>query len=183
MTKPSLVCALALALAAASCGGADDAPRQSGVKVVPHEKLLELLPTIPGWTRDTPQGETDDAEGVSRVQVGYDQDEGIGSLSIEIMDTTGNADMLEPLQVFIKANREEKSGDPTAPVFVTPAQVAGFPARQEWQPYQNANNGTLGILVAGRFTVGITGNSLSGGAEVMKRTAEAIDLKKLAALK
>jgi hypothetical protein len=98
------------------------------------------------------------------------------------MDTTGNANILGPLQEFIKANRTETSGDPTAPVTVTPTKVAGYPARQEWQPHENANNGTLGILVAGRFTVGITGNSLTG-AGVMTRAAEAIDLQKLAALK
>lgn len=173
---------LMVVVVAASCGGSEAAPQTSSTKLVPHEKLLELLPTLQGWTRETPQGDTDPSEGVSRVQVSYQQQGGIGRLSIELMDTTGNAGMLAPLREFIKANRTEKLGDPTAPVTVAPITVSGFPGRQEWQPHEGANNGSLEVLVADRFTLGINGNSLSS-VDVLKTTAEAIDLKKLAALK
>jgi hypothetical protein len=177
MKQPSLVCLLLLAV---SCSGADAPPPKSNLTVVPHAQLLELLPALPGWTRGEPQGTTDPAEAVSRVQVDYDQVGGIGGLSVEIMDTTMNANILGPLQEFIKANRTETLGDAATPLTATPTQVSGFPARQEWTAI--ANNGSLGILVAGRFTVAVTGNSIAGPA-VMRQAAEAIDLKKLASLK
>lgn len=180
MKRTSLLCALGVLLGAASCGTADPPRPASGLKVVPHETLLELLPTLPGWSRGEPQGSTDTEEAVSRVQVGYDQEGGIGGLSIEIMDTTMNPNILGPLQAFIKANKTETSGDPTMPMMTTPAEVLGFPGQQEWT--SGANNGTLSVLVGGRFTVGITGNSLTG-ADVMRKAAEAVDLKKLATLK
>lgn len=175
----SVACLVSLALIAASCGGAD-APRQaSSAKVVPHETLLEFLPNLTGWSQErAPQGETDTTEGVSRVQVTYAQQGGIGGISIEIMDTSGNNNILGPLREFIKANRTERSGG--GAIETTPVQVLGFPGQQEWTP--EAKNGTLSVLVADRFTVGITGNSLAN-ADVMKTTAEAIDLKKLASLK
>jgi hypothetical protein len=192
MRPVSVACVLGVFLAASACGGGGDAsPTSSSVSgasgssasasVVPFERLLGFLPALPGWTRGNPQGETDTSEGVSRVQVDYEQAGGIGGLSIEIMDTMGNADILAPLQAFIKANRSETSVDGTATT-ITPVQIGGFPARQEWTSAEGANNGSLGILVAGRFTVHITGSSLSGN-DVMTKAAEAIDLKALATLK
>jgi hypothetical protein len=172
-----------LAIAFAGCGGSDGQRPASGLKVVPHETLLGFLPVLPDWSQERqPQGDTDTAVGYSRVQVDYTLKGGISGISVEIVDTTMNPDILKPLVDFIKANREERIGDPTAPVFVTPIAVAGFPGRQEWQPHENANNGSLSLLLADRFTVGITGNSLKD-ADVMKWAAESIDLKKLAALK
>jgi hypothetical protein len=177
----SLIGLLAAAVTVASCSAADSPAPKSSVKVVPHERLLELLPVLPGWTREaSPQGTTDTDENISRVQVDYSQDGGMGGLGVEIMDTAMNPNILSPLQEFIKANRTTTSGDSAMPTTTSPASVQGFPARQEWTP--GVSNGTLGILVAGRFTVGITGDSI-GGAEVMKTAAEAIDLKKLASLK
>ena len=174
---------ISAAVLAVSCGGADPQRPASNGSLIPHERLLPFLPTLPGWTREgAPQGDTDATEGVSRVQVNYGIDGGISGLSVEIMDTTGNAGILAPLQEFIKANKTEAIGDPTAPVAVTPIQVKGFFGRQEWQPHAGANNGAISLLVADRFTVGITGNSLAS-VDVMKAAAEAIDLKKLAALK
>jgi hypothetical protein len=180
-------------LSVAACGGGSDTEADGGssaapvasaaanAKVVPHEKLQEFLPTLPGWTReDDAQGTTDTAEGVSRVQVDYDQQGGIGGLGVEIMDTLGNASMLGPLRQFIKANRTETSGSAQMPTTTRPVTVLGFPAQEEWTP--GVGNGTLGILVADRFTVAITGHSLSG-ADVMSKVAEAIDLKKLAGLR
>jgi hypothetical protein len=180
MKLNSIACALTLLLAAVACGSAGETPPASALKVVPHEKLLELLPTLAGWTKGAPQGTTEATENVSRVQVDYTQDGGIGGLSIEIMDTAMNPDILAPLQGLIKANRTDTSGDAQMPTTTSPADVLGFPAIQEWTP--GVSNGTLSILVAGRFTVGITGNSLAG-SDVMKKAAEAMDLKKLAALK
>jgi hypothetical protein len=180
MKRVALVCATALAV---SCSGGSDAPQTSGVNVVPHEKLLEFLPALDGWTkRSEPQGTTDTAERVSRVQVDYDPSgaDKSSALSIEIMDTAMNPHILAPLKEFIKANREQKSGDREVIVTATPVEVAGFRGQQEWTP--SVHNGTLSLLLADRFTVGITANAISG-PEVMRQVAQAMDLKKLASLK
>src|SRR6185295_2811064 len=118
-----------------SCSGSSDAPRSSGLKVVPHEKLLEFLPALDGWSkRSEPQGTTDTAEGVSRVQVDYEPSgpDKSSALSIEIMDTTMNPNMLAPLKEFIKANREQKSGDRELIMTTSPVEVSGFRGQQEW---------------------------------------------------
>jgi hypothetical protein len=169
----SLLCILVLA---AACSATDQARPASTVEVVPHEKLLELLPMLPGWTRGEPRGTTDTDEAVSRVQVDYNQDQGIGGLAIEIMDTTMNADILGPLTEFLKANRTETVELGTKKV----TTVVGYPGTEEWTP--EAGNGVVSVLVAGRFVVGVTGNSV-GDVSVIRKVFDSIDLKKLAGLK
>ena len=181
---------MCVAFLAVSCGGPNpDAPAASGssgasasnsLKVIPHERLLEILPALEGWTKARePQGSTDNEEKVSRVQVDYEPTgpDKASQIGIEIMDTTKNPNILAPLTDFIRKNREEKlAGVGTT----TPIEVAGFKGMQEWTP--EAKNGTLSLLVADRYTVGITANSISG-PEVMRKVAEAMDLRKLASLK
>lgn len=173
----------ALSLVVAGCSGTEAQRPASSLKVIPHEELAKFLPVLGGWEQErAPQGDTDSAEGYSRVQVNYAQTGGIGGLSVEIVDTTKSVDVLGPLLEFIKADKVDKIGDPTAPVTVTPMKVKGYPAKQEWQPHEGANNGSLAILLADRFNVTITGNSLAD-AKVMTWAAEQIALDKLAALK
>lgn len=152
------------------------------LRVVPHSKLLVFLPALAGWTveRD-PQGDTDETENYSRVQVNYVQNGGMGGLSIEIVDTTGNANILEPLVRYIRANRGVPIVDSNV-TGVTPQEVNGFPAKQEWNADDGANNGTFSVLLGGRFTVVITGDSLAN-SQVMKWAANSIDLKKISELK
>jgi hypothetical protein len=167
----------------AACGGGSDSATASGgsapatsnaaaassgkIDVVPHEKLAAFLPTLPGWTREgDPQGTTDAADGVSRVQVQYIQDAGVASVGIEIMDSSKDPNVLAILRDDLKTNKATRFAD--------------FPAVQEW--HADAGSGTLGILLADRFVVSITGNLIKDFA-ILQKTADAIDLKKLAALK
>ena len=162
--------------------GTDNTVAAANLRVVSHSKLQAFLPALAGWTLEfEPRGDTDETENVSRVQVNYSQNGGIGGLGVEIMDTTGNPNMLGPLIGFIRANRGRPIVDSNA-TGVTPQEVKGFPAKQEWNADDGANNGTLGILLSGRFTVGITGNSLAN-SQVMKWAANSMDLKKLSELK
>lgn len=180
MKKFSASCVLVLT--AAACGGEEATPAPS-VKVIPHEQLLALLPDLPGWTKGaTPQGTTDPAEAVSRVQVDYEPSgaDKASRLSIEIMDTTMNANILGPLRTSLKAKGSVTTGTSSVPITTTVTEVGGFPAVTEWTP--EAKNGTLTVLVADRFTVGLTGNYISG-TEQLRAVAAAMDLKKLAALK
>lgn len=184
----TLLCLAALATGA--CGGSSDATNTgpaggsavpgsvagapSGVKVVAHETLLTFLPNLPGWTKGEPQGETDTASSVSRVQVNYDMRG--SSLSIEIMDSSMDSDVLAIVREITKPGHSK-----TSPIgYEKSTTVAGFPANEEWSA--EAKNGTVSVLVADRFTVGVTGNSMPD-VEAIRKIAEAIDLKKLAALR
>ena len=187
MTRVRFVCAVLLFAAAAACGGSAPAdtsstPAASGSaastsasKVVPFERLQALLPQVDGWTRGEPKGETDTSESVSRVQVNYEARDQ-GGLSVEIMDTSANRLMLEPMLAMIKSGYESNQGGT-----VTKATtVAGFPGYEEWT--SESRNGVVGVLVEGRFTVAVTGSFVPDLATIRK-VANAIDLKKLATLR
>jgi hypothetical protein len=177
MKSLTMLCALVLAAGcsgrAADTDSASSSPpsrSSSTLKVVPHERLLALLPELPGWTKvGTPQATTDPAEGVSRVQVDYEPSgpDKAARLSIEIMDTTNNSGVSAPLRESLKAKGSV-------------LDVSGFPAVYEWAP--EPKNGTVSMLIADRFTVGLTGTYISG-IEVLRTAASAIDLKTLATLK
>jgi hypothetical protein len=165
-------------LAAAICGAAEKAkpsPRAASVKVVPHEKLQALLPQLPGWTRGEVQGETvvQDTP-ISRVHVSYDRD--VSSLDFEIMDTLMNKDLLAELRTLIKAGYNQKRNDG----YTKATMVKGFPATEEWTT--EPRNGYISVLVAERFVVKVTANTVMN-VDVMRKAVEAVDLQKLAALK
>jgi hypothetical protein len=190
MTRVKLVCAALLFAAAAACGGSAPAdtsstPAASGSasatsattssKVVAHEQLQALLPQVEGWTRGEPRGETDTTEAVSRVQASYERRDN-GGLSVEIMDTARNQAMLEPMLAMIKSGYKSNQGGT-----VTKATtVGGFPGYEEWT--SESKNGSVSVLVEGRFTVAVTGSFVPDLA-TLRKVADSIDLKKLAALK
>jgi hypothetical protein len=195
MKSVRLLVGLCLALAGVACGGASGdstangagAPAAagssgssgSGSRVVPHEKLAELLPNIPGFTRESEvKGTTDTDENVSRVQLEYIQDGGgTAGLSVEMMDVAANAVMLAPIKELLKVQGTRRTVADTEEKVTT---VAGYPAAQEWTP--QANNGSVSVLVADRFVIKVTGSSVAN-VDVISKAVEAIDLKKIAALK
>ncbi len=152
-------------LAGAVCAAAQARP---GVKVVPHAALQALLPALPGWQRGQPQGETDTAESVSRVTVAYEK--GPSRLSFEFMDSSMNEDVLALIKEAIKGQTPD----------MKPTTLAGFPAAEEW--FKDSLHGSVSILVAGRFIVGVTGEGVPDLATIRK-AAETIDFQKMAALK
>jgi hypothetical protein len=173
-------------LLTAACGGTHDAadpattqaPGSSAasgpVTVVPHESLEALLPTLPGWTRSTPKSETDRTENVSRVTVNYEQPGTGAGLSIELMDTSRNENMIAAARSAVT------SPIPSPGTTVAATTIGGFPASEEWTA--EAKNGVVNVLVADRFTVAVTGSYVADLATI-RAVASAIDLQKLAALK
>ena len=135
------------------------------------------MPSMAGWTRDTPpKGETDTEQGVSRVQADYSQPGGMGGISVEIMDVSTNATMLEPFRQALRIQGVEKTSTGTKKA----TTVAGFPATEEWTP--EPTNGVVAVLVADRFAVTVTGSTV-GTVAVIYKVLDSIDLKKMAALK
>lgn len=165
----------------ASAGSSTAAPASSSGSsstVVAHQKLAELLPTIPGFKREyEPRGDTDTDQNVSRVQVDYIADAGGAGLSVEMTDVSTNSMMLAPMKVLLKAQGTQHSAGGTTEKATS---VAGYPAVEEWTA--EAGNGSVTVLVGDRFVVKVEGSTV-GKVDVIYKALEAIDLKKVAALK
>lgn len=190
-----LLCSLGLAVGVAACGGSAPDASSSGAgapgatgsaasgpasssAVVPHEKLAALLPNIPGFTTDAaPRGETHPEDMISRVTASYVAEDRSGaSLGIEMMDVSTNAMML----TAFKAIQQNPGTHKTITGTQKTLTIGGYPAYEEWTP--EAGNGTVSVLVAERFLIAVTGESV-GKVEVIHKAIDAIDLKKIAALK
>ena len=146
--------------------------RQACMPVL-HSQLEALLPVLPGFARNRPVGETDNLKAVSRTTVDYEARAAV--ISIELMDSCRNPDMLSQLREFLA------QGPPaTAGTVMRSVPILGFPAYEEWT--QESRHGEVNVLVADRFMVKVTGD-LVGSRAVVEGAATAIDLQRLAALK
>jgi hypothetical protein len=156
--------------AAASAAGSGPA---AGLTLVPHTTLETFLPALPGWTFEyQPRGDTDTAEGYARVQVNYVRGE--SGMSIEIVDTMKNPNILDPLPATLASDAAAQQAG------LTRTTVGGFPGVEEWTP--EPRNGEVTVLVADRFVAKAVGSTVPDLATIRAAVA-AVDLKKLAELK
>lgn len=191
-----LVPVAALLLATSACGGSgNDAARATAElakageqvakdiasgkaasgPVVPFEKLIPFLPEIPGWTREEPKGETQTmGVTVSNARVRYEKDD--SELEIEIGDSSMSAALLAPYAAILRGTHSEKTDEG----YSKTTKVSGFPASETWQ--HEAKWGEFKIIVAERFLVTVKGNAVAD-VETVRKAAEAMDLKGLAALR
>ena len=145
-------------------------------RAVPHQQLEALLPMLPGFTRQLPQGETDNVDApVSRTTVDYEAPSVAATISIELMDSCRLPEMLAQLREFLTTGAPATSGTAMRSI-----PVRGFPAYEEWTA--ESRHGEVHVLVADRFLVKVTG-SLVADLKTVEDAAGAIDLQKLAALK
>lgn len=148
---------------------------QSGsIALVPAPRLKPFLPDLTGWKKGNVNEETDASEHVSRVQVDYEK--GVSGLSIELMDSSKNPNVMAPMTDMLKANQTETRSDG----FTRPATIDGFPGIEEWT--SGVNNGTVHVLVADRYMVKVTGDSVEN-LDTIVNAARAMKLANLAALK
>lgn len=190
-----LACACAVLLFASGCGRSSDtqpAADQTGkaveqavkdmasgtpsnVKVVPFESLQALLPDLPGWTKGEPKGETETVGvSISRVQVDYEK--GDSTLSFELMDSSMNQALLAPMAALVKTGISERTSDG----YKKGTTVGGLPGTEEWT--STSKRGVVTVIAGGRFFATVTGEGVPD-IETVRKAVEAIDLKKLAALK
>jgi len=163
-----LACVALLALAR------PDAASAQSCQAVAHPRLEALYPTLPGFSRGMPHGETDNQEAVSRTTVDYDDAKQAATISVELMDSCRNPYMLSQFREYLK------TGPPPTPGTVfRSVPVGGFPSYEEWTA--ESQHTEIHILVADRFMVKVTGDLV--GLAVVQNAARAIDLQKLAALR
>lgn len=140
---------------------------------VAHSRLEALLPVLPKFVRQQPRGETDPAEAVSRTTVDYDG--GVPRISIELMDSCGNPDMLAQLREFLS-----QGAPATAGTVMRSLAIHGFPAFEEWT--QESGHGEVHVLVGDRFMVKVTGDVVPS-LVMVEDAAKAIPLPRLATLR
>ena len=158
---------------AGPAGGAAGSGPAAGLTLVPHTTLETFLPAMPGWTFEyQPRGDTDPVERYARVQLNYERGE--NGMSIEIVDTMKNPNVLGPLTAVLASDAAaEQEGK-------TRTTVGGFPGVQEWTP--EPRNGEVSVLLADRFVVRAVGSTVPDLATI-RAAVEAVDLQKLAGLK
>jgi hypothetical protein len=138
---------------------------QGGVSAVDVKNLQPLLPTLPGWTRGQPAGKQQDMPfPISEVSARYVKDK--TNVTVDIMDATSNEMFMGPLAVAFSAGH-----------VVT---LNGMPVLEEWNA--STKRGADTVIVARRFIVDIKGSDLDA-VDVLHQFIDAMDLKKLAALK
>ena len=138
---------------------------------VPGNDLEQFYPVMQGWTRGMPRSETDPDEAVSRTTVDFDR--GTERISVELMDSCRNKDvlllLLETLKTMPPATRGTIQRHTT---------VNSFPAYEEFTA--ESGHGEIHVLVADRFMVKVTaGSSNLATLQNAARLVKMADLAKL----
>jgi hypothetical protein len=153
-----------LTLAAAALSGAAQA-----CNPVPGTSLETYYPAMPGWTRGEPQSETDPIESVSRTTVDFDRN--TETISVELMDSCGRAEVLQLLRDTLKTLPPGTPG-----TIERHTTVNGFPAYEEFTA--ESGHGEIHVLVADRFMVKVTAGS--SNLLTLQNAAKLVPMAKLA---
>ena len=179
MTRVRIAACVAVLAAASSNGSASGGATPSGpgiskqaCRVVPGPTLETFYPVMPGWERGEPKTETDTQESVSRTTVDFDR--GTSTISVELMDSCRNPDVLAMITESLK------QPPPSTPdTVVRLMTINGFPGYEEWT--NESGHGELHVLVAGRFMVKVTAET--SDRTTLENATKLIPMDKLAALK
>ena len=139
---------------------------------VPGNNLEKFYAVMPGWTRGMPQSETDQSEAVSRTTVDFDRN--TETISVELMDSCRNTDVLQLLRDTLKRLPPGQAG--TVQRHTT---VNGFPAYEEFTA--ECGHGEIHVLVADRFMVKVTAES--SNLPTLQNAARLMPMSTLAAAK
>ena len=139
---------------------------------VPGNNLEQFYPVMPGWTRGTPQSETDRSESVSRTTVDFDRK--AETISVELMDSCRSADVLMLIRETLKTLPPATRG--TTQRHTT---VNGFPAYEEFTA--ESGHGEIHVLVADRFMVKVTADL--SDLRTLQNAAQLVPMSALAALR
>jgi hypothetical protein len=139
---------------------------------VPGNDLEKFYPAMPGWTRGEPKSETDPQEAVSRTTVDFDR--ATETISVELMDSCRNADVLRLMRDTLKTMPPATAG--TVQRYTT---VNGFPAYEEFTA--ESGHGEIHVLVADRFLVKVTAET--SNLPTLRNAAQLVKMAGLAALR
>lgn len=141
-------------------------------KPVPGKDLEQFYPPMAGWTRGEPSSETDVAESVSRTTVDFDRK--LETISVELMDSCRNPDVLQLIRNLLK---EMPPATPGTTQRYT--RVNGLPAYEEFTAM--SGHGEIHMLVADRFMIKVTAETST--LPTLQNSANLIPVHKLEAIK
>ncbi len=149
-------------------------PDGKPIKVVDFEKLMELLPDVPGWEKEKPKGEQSSSMmNVSNAEARYTK--GDFRVKLSITDAALNQMLMTGFTMAMALQNERSSTG-----FKRSATYSGQPAFEEWNSENKSANVT--IAVNKRFIVKAEGSDFDS-FDVIKEVVDKIDMAKLAALK
>jgi len=169
VVRRSIFCTLVFVCASAAAARTASA---QACRPVPGNNLEKFYPAMPGWTRGMPQSETDPDEAVSRTTVDFDR--AIETISVELMDSCGRAEVLQLMRDTLKTLPPATRGTTQRHTMVN-----GFPAYEEFTA--ESGHGEIHVLVADRFMVKVTAES--SNLPTLQTAARLVPMAGLAALR
>jgi len=169
--RAALVSSLLALVLLGSAVGAQAVAAQA-CKPVPGKDLEQFYPPMSGWTRGEPSSETDVDESVSRTTVDFDRK--LETISVELMDSCRNPDVLQLIRNLLKEMPPATSG--TTQRYT---KVNGFPAYEEFTAM--SGHGEIHVLVNDRFMIKVTAET--SNLPTLQNAANQIPMRKLEAIK
>jgi hypothetical protein len=162
------------AMAAMANAMAPTGPDGKPLPPVDFEKLVDLLPNVPGWEKGKPTGSTTTMMGnMSIAEARYTK--GDEHVKLTLTDASMARLFLAPMLVWTNGfNQRSTEG------YKKSTTVSGFPGWEEWNT--EGKHGEISAIVGNRFMAQASGSSLSS-IDSAKGILTAVDLNKLATLK
>jgi hypothetical protein len=149
-------------------------PDGKAYEPVSFRSLVELLPDVPGWEKQKPEGESMTSPvKFSQANVSYTKDD--ASIEVKIVDTAMSKMLTLPYQMFMMSGYSKESMDG----YEKAAKIAGNPGWEKWE--SGSKHAEIGAIVGQRFLVTVEGNGTD--IKTVQDVAGKIDMGKLAGLK
>jgi len=149
-------------------------PDGKAYEPVSFKALLELLPTVPGWERAEPEGESMTAPvRFSQASTSYTKDD--ARIEVKIVDTAMSRMLTLPYQMFMMSGYSKES----TKGYERAAKFQGQPGWEKWD--SESKHAEIGAIVGQRFLVTVEGNDTD--IKAVQDVAGKIDMGKLAGLK
>lgn len=150
------------------------APDGTAYEPVSFRALVDLLPDVPGWEKEKPEGEgMTSPVRFSQASTAYTK--GDARIELKIVDTAMSRLLTMPYQMFLASGYSKESMDG----YEKAVKVNGQPGWEKWN--SESKEAEVGLIAGERFLVTVEGS----GADIkdVQAVAGRIDMAKLAALK
>lgn len=149
-------------------------PNGENYEPVDFTKLQTVLPTVSGWEREEPKGESMTSPvKFSQAETAYTKDE--ARIEVKVVDTAMSQLLTMPYQMFLAAGYSQKSSTG----YEKATSVAGHPGWEKWD--SSAKRAEVGAIVGKRFLVTVSGDNTD--VKTVNEVFGKLDLAKLTSLK